>query len=884
MLIDPDTSAVQRIIALQYNPDTLTRSLQPQAVKESGDRSEALRLTGPPVETIKLDAEIDATDQLEFPDQNANAVQLRHPAAAGRARDDRLSDQRAAASSNNALPRAGMLEIVPMISVADAVRLEPATASCRCASPTSASPRKRSTPTLNPIRAKVSLGMRVLSVNDLGFDNKGGEPLHGLSAAEGAARREESRRHARPARHRRDPMMRSATGPAGDVAAGRAEAPRLFPPNSRYHGIDTATLTTPDGRDDRVSAPALRAAAGRALAAAGAHGDRRRAARRPRRASYLGDPEQFWRLCDAQRRDAPEELTETSRRRSATSRCRTASPGRRPMLKGVTLQLYVGPLIPLPAPQRRDRGADRRHGHGDTRRRAERLSAVVHASARSRRCTRCSCSPAAARSIILRVVIVVDVERDAARPHGRRRHQSSDSARPRCADTRRCRSPARTSSVLMDKIDFSGFPFPAMPAEGRVALLLLQVRGARHRAAGRPQRPHRHPDPDDAHSVPAGHRPRLHHASSPTTSATSSTSSPGPVPGMNVAYWGPQIKVGVPQPALNINMDAHTNVESLSFAFDNNLNAIPTVFYYDEITKAVIPIPIPPITPLNPPLGLIPPIPTRLAAGQRRAVEAVAAAGDHDRAREGGAWAEAVSGNGELDVLRYGAILKARQLVGVRGAGTAFDGLYYVKSVTHKIKRGEYKQSFELTPQRARSPRLHGWRHEGRRTRTRYYGKYRGTVVNNIDPEQRGRIRRSCRTSRGSCRRRGRCRACRSRASRKDCSWCRRSAPASGSSSSRAIRTIRSGSAASGERSPKCRPPALAPPPIPPGQTIVLQTTLQHSVMISDAPADSGAGADSRARAAGHRRHRAPQSDRRDDRRQRHRHLHQQRQGRVDRS
>ena len=95
VLIDADTAAVQRVIALQYNPDTLTRTLQVQAVAgEAGDRSEALRLKGPPVETIKLDAEIDATDQLEFPDQNPDATQTRHPAAARRARDDRLSDQR----------------------------------------------------------------------------------------------------------------------------------------------------------------------------------------------------------------------------------------------------------------------------------------------------------------------------------------------------------------------------------------------------------------------------------------------------------------------------------------------------------------------------------------------------------------------------------------------------------------------------------------------------------------------------------------------------------------------------------------------------------------------------------------------------------------------
>src|SRR5881409_2596354 len=76
VLVDPNTSVVQRVIALQYNPDTLTRSFQIKALTEGGDRSEALRLTGPPVESIKLDAEIDATDQLEFPGQNPNAAQL----------------------------------------------------------------------------------------------------------------------------------------------------------------------------------------------------------------------------------------------------------------------------------------------------------------------------------------------------------------------------------------------------------------------------------------------------------------------------------------------------------------------------------------------------------------------------------------------------------------------------------------------------------------------------------------------------------------------------------------------------------------------------------------------------------------------------------------
>jgi hypothetical protein len=172
---------------------------------------------------------------------------------------------------------------------------------------------------------------------------------------------------------------------------------------------------------------------------------------------------------------------------------------------------------------------------------------------------------------------------------------------------------------------------------------------------------------------------------------------PGPAPGMNVAYWGPQIKVGVPQPALNIDMDAHTNVESLSFTFDNNKNAIPTLFYYDELNKLVIPIPLPPIAPLSPPLGLIPPIPTRLEPVADDLAKRSLAQGIMIGLAKAAEWAEAVSGEGELNVLRYGRILKARALVGVRGAGPAFDGLHYVKSVTHKIKRGEYKQSFNLS-------------------------------------------------------------------------------------------------------------------------------------------------------------------------------------------
>ena len=115
VLIDADTSAVQRIIVLQYNPDTLSRTLQPQTVKESGDRSEAMRLTGPPVETIKLDAEIDAADQLEFPDQNRAAVEFGiQPQLA--ALEMIVYPTSSQLLSNNSMAQAGMLEILPMMS------------------------------------------------------------------------------------------------------------------------------------------------------------------------------------------------------------------------------------------------------------------------------------------------------------------------------------------------------------------------------------------------------------------------------------------------------------------------------------------------------------------------------------------------------------------------------------------------------------------------------------------------------------------------------------------------------------------------------------------------------------------------------------------------
>jgi hypothetical protein len=136
-------------------------------------------------------------------------------------------------------------------------------------------------------------------------------------------------------------------------------------------------------------------------------------------------------------------------------------------------------------------------------------------------------------------------------------------------------------------------------------------------------------------------------------------------------------------------------VESLSFTYNSESAQLPIVMIQDPNSKVVIPIPIPNVTPLNPPLGAIPPIPKDIYVIDETAKYSPVRAALIGMAKAAKS-ADVVSANGTLDVIRYGSVLKARRLVGVRGAGPAFDGLFYVRSVTHNIKRGEYKQSFTL--------------------------------------------------------------------------------------------------------------------------------------------------------------------------------------------
>lgn len=187
VLVEPVTGLVTRVIALQYNPDSLSRTLQVQGTGEGGGRSEALRLKGPPIETIKLDAEIDATDQLEFPDRNPIATSVGiHPQLA--VLETIAYPASVALIANELLGLIGTIEIVPMqapltLFVWSAKRIVPVRLTDFSVT------EDAFDPALNPLRAKVSLSMRVLTPDDLGSLHRGAALFMAhLLAKEGLAR------------------------------------------------------------------------------------------------------------------------------------------------------------------------------------------------------------------------------------------------------------------------------------------------------------------------------------------------------------------------------------------------------------------------------------------------------------------------------------------------------------------------------------------------------------------------------------------------------------------------------------------------------------------------------------------------------------------------
>jgi hypothetical protein len=174
---------------------------------------------------------------------------------------------------------------------------------------------------------------------------------------------------------------------------------------------------------------------------------------------------------------------------------------------------------------------------------------------------------------------------------------------------------------------------------------------------------------------------------------------PGPAPYTSTAYWGPPVRAGLPQKALTANMGSSTNIKSISFQDDWLSPTVVSGWIQDKMTNMDLPVMTFASTRI--PLVTQPAIITNFAYNKKvlfdgsgmNVMQAYARAqGITDASVD-----NVITATGELDAMRYGAILKSRGLVGVRGTGYQHDGFYYVKSVSHVIKKGEYTQKFTLT-------------------------------------------------------------------------------------------------------------------------------------------------------------------------------------------
>ena len=199
---------------------------------------------------------------------------------------------------------------------------------------------------------------------------------------------------------------------------------------------------------------------------------------------------------------------------------------------------------------------------------------------------------------------------------------------------------------------------------------------------------------------------------------------PGPLPNTNVPYWGSSVPAAAMvaselNPALSVGMGAQTNVESISFSYDALAPEGVVGEVVEPNSNVSIPVIFPPLG-TDAPMALVPAainqlMKTRISRpaasdGMDRKVrleearedartafgEAVAQAYERARARVNDSVRNAVTASGELDALRYGAVLQAGSVIALRGAGFTNDGKYFVTSVTHSISKGEYKQRFSL--------------------------------------------------------------------------------------------------------------------------------------------------------------------------------------------
>jgi hypothetical protein len=361
------------------------------------------------------------------------------------------------------------------------------------------------------------------------------------------------------------------------------------------------------------------------------------------------------------------------------------------MLQGIHLTLLIGPALPLPAPQSVVESLTGVQITSSREGSAFQLTFAV--SKRSKLLT--TLLPAGFFDpITTRVIVVVTVN---GTPHVLMdgvvtRHEVTPSQEPGQSTLT---ITGEDLSVLMDLIELTGVPYPALTEVARVFAVLGRYAAFGIVPIAVPPIPIDVPIPSREIPLHWG-TDRAYLRSLASRAGYVFYVEPGPLPGQSIAYFGPDLRIPVAQPALGVDMDAHSNVESLSFGLDGLQKKVVLYNMLDPATdKIVLTIPVPNVTVLRPSLTLKPALPLRVeqhaAASNNPARAAQEILGIVFNA------SSAVTASGKLDVLRYGRVLQARRLVGVRGAGLAYDGLYYVDSVTHELRRGEYKQSFQLS-------------------------------------------------------------------------------------------------------------------------------------------------------------------------------------------
>ncbi len=362
------------------------------------------------------------------------------------------------------------------------------------------------------------------------------------------------------------------------------------------------------------------------------------------------------------------------------------------MSDAVRLQLFVGPAVPLPAPRAVMEALTEVKVEASSGATQSGFELSFEVSNRSPLNTLFLLTGGASIPILRVVVAVTLGGTTTVLSDGVMTHHEIRSTGP---GTSTLTLKGKDPTAVMDIIPLTGLPYPALSPALRVLAALAKY-------AGLGIVPMVIPSVLEDVPIPVERIPRHQGTDRAYISALAAEVGyvfyvdPGPLPGMSIAYWGPELRIGTPQPSLNGALDEpHTNTTAMSFRFDKEAKELPIVFIQEPTSKVPIPIPIPDVTPLSPPLGLVPPLPPHLKLLSDTAklnplgaaMRGLAYAGQHG---------DAVFGSGSLDVARYGHVLQARRLVTVRGAGDAFDGLHYVKSVSSTLKRGAFTQAFQL--------------------------------------------------------------------------------------------------------------------------------------------------------------------------------------------